>query len=130
VPNTGAQPLQTSIEETAKPGAQTLIIQDPADLFESGPKGHQAGLDPYMDALAECRSESSRHARERLVELLREHALMIGEVALTSGRAAQYYVDAKRAILLPQGFMALGLLVAEQRLGSGLDPLPLAGAGG
>jgi orotate phosphoribosyltransferase len=66
-----------------------------------------------MDALAECGSESE-HARERLVELLREHALVIGEVTLTSGRTAQYYVDAKRAILLPEVFMALGLLVAEQ----------------
>jgi orotate phosphoribosyltransferase len=67
-----------------------------------------------MDALIDHRSESSRDARERLVELLREHALTIGEVTLTSGRTAQYYVDAKRAILLPRAFMALGLLVSEQ----------------
>ncbi len=67
-----------------------------------------------MDALAEYRSETSRRARERIVELLREHALSIGEVTLASGRIAQYYVDAKRAILLPEAFMALGLLVAEQ----------------
>jgi orotate phosphoribosyltransferase len=53
-------------------------------------------------------------ARERLVRELREHALVIGEVTLTSGRKAQYYVDAKRAILLPEGFRALGELVAEQ----------------
>lgn len=45
---------------------------------------------------------------------LREHALVIGEVTLTSGRTAQYYVDAKRAILLPGPFAALGELVAEQ----------------
>ena len=32
---------------------------------------------------------------------LREHALVIGEVVLTSGATAQYYVDAKRAILRP-----------------------------
>src|SRR4029077_18003177 len=38
----------------------------------------------------------------------------IGEVVLTSGRTAQYLVDAKRAILLPEGFRALGELVAEQ----------------
>ncbi|MGA8364370.1 MAG: orotate phosphoribosyltransferase [Solirubrobacteraceae bacterium] len=67
-----------------------------------------------MDALAEYRSKSTRDAREQLVRLLREHALTIGEVTLTSGRTAQYYVDAKRAILLPQAFMALGLLVAER----------------
>lgn len=51
-------------------------------------------------------------AREDLVAELREHALVIGEVTLTSGRKAQYYVDAKRAILRPAGFHALGRLVA------------------
>ena len=66
-----------------------------------------------MDALDESGSDSAR-ARPRLVELLREHALVIGEVTLTSGRTAQYYVDAKRAILLPEAHKALGLLVAEQ----------------
>ena len=45
---------------------------------------------------------------------LREHALVIGEVTLTSGRKASYYVDAKRAILLPEGFRALGELVAAE----------------
>jgi orotate phosphoribosyltransferase len=55
--------------------------------------------------------------RQTLVDELREHALVVGEVTLTSGRKAQYYVDAKRAILLPSGFRALGELVrleAEQ----------------
>ena len=53
-------------------------------------------------------------ARERLVAELREHALVIGEVTLTSGAIAQYYVDAKRAILRPEGFRALGSLVAGE----------------
>jgi orotate phosphoribosyltransferase len=53
-------------------------------------------------------------ARARLVDELREHALVIGEVTLTSGARAQYYVDTKRAILRPQGFAALGALVAAQ----------------
>jgi orotate phosphoribosyltransferase len=53
-------------------------------------------------------------ARARLLAELREHALVIGEVVLTSGRKAQYLVDAKRAILLPDGFRALSELVAEQ----------------
>jgi orotate phosphoribosyltransferase len=53
-------------------------------------------------------------ARDRLVAELREHALVIGEVTLTSGRTAQYYVDAKRAILRPAGFLALGELVAAE----------------
>ena len=50
----------------------------------------------------------------RLIEALREHALVLGEVTLTSGLKAQYYVDAKRAILLPDGFSALGELLAER----------------
>ncbi len=53
-------------------------------------------------------------ARESLINELRTHALILGEVTLTSGAVAQYYVDAKRAILLPAGFRALGELVAEQ----------------
>ena len=35
----------------------------------------------------------------KLIAELREHALVIGEVTLTSGATAPYYVDAKRAIL-------------------------------
>ena len=45
---------------------------------------------------------------------LREHALVIGQVTLTSGGTAEYYVDAKRAILLPAGFAALGALVRRE----------------
>jgi len=66
-----------------------------------------------MDALAERASEGD-DARERLIAELREHALIIGEVTLTSGAKAQYYVDAKRAILRPGGFDALAALVARQ----------------
>src|SRR3954467_10625485 len=53
-------------------------------------------------------------ARDRLIEELRAHAVIVGEVVLTSGRTAQYYVDAKRAILRPAGFRALGELVTER----------------
>ena len=59
-------------------------------------------------------SERIEDARRRLVHELREHALVVGEVTLTSGRSAQYYVDAKRAILLPAGFAALGELVKAE----------------
>jgi len=51
-------------------------------------------------------------ARETLIAELRRHALVVGEVTLTSGATAQYYVDAKRAILRPAGFGALAELVA------------------
>ena len=52
-------------------------------------------------------------ARETLIEELRRHALVVGEVTLTSGASAQYYVDAKRAVLRPPGFRAMGELVTE-----------------
>jgi orotate phosphoribosyltransferase len=53
-------------------------------------------------------------ARARLIAELRQHALVIGEVTLTSGARAQYYVDAKRAILRPEGFAALAALLAAR----------------
>lgn len=53
-------------------------------------------------------------ARDRLIDALRTDALVLGRVTLTSGRTAEYYVDAKRAILRPAGFRALGELVAER----------------
>jgi len=53
-------------------------------------------------------------AHARLLRALREHALVIGEVVLTSGAVAQYLIDAKRAILLREGFMALAELIAAQ----------------
>src|ERR1700754_2323736 len=52
-------------------------------------------------------------AKNTLIQELRRHALVIGEVTLTSGATAQYYVDAKRAILRPAGFAALAELVAD-----------------
>jgi orotate phosphoribosyltransferase len=53
-------------------------------------------------------------ARERLQSELRQHALVIGEVRLASGQTSQYLIDAKRAILRPEGFAALAELVADQ----------------
>ncbi|MFL5884914.1 MAG: orotate phosphoribosyltransferase [Thermoleophilaceae bacterium] len=79
-------------------------------------------------------------ARETLVRELRDHALVIGEVTLTSGQKAQYLIDAKRAILRPAGFRALGELVADeaQRLDAtavggitmGADPIACAALAG
>jgi orotate phosphoribosyltransferase len=58
--------------------------------------------------------DTNTAARERLIVELRAHALVIGDVVLTSGRTARYLVDAKRAILRPRGFHALAELVAAQ----------------
>jgi orotate phosphoribosyltransferase len=62
--------------------------------------------------LDECANLLAR-ARSCLIGELREHALVIGEVTLTSGARASYYVDAKRAILRPDCFLALGRLLAH-----------------
>jgi orotate phosphoribosyltransferase len=53
-------------------------------------------------------------SKETLLAELREHALVIGEVTLTSGKKAQYYVDAKRALLRPAAFRAAGELIAAE----------------
>ncbi|MGH2862472.1 MAG: orotate phosphoribosyltransferase [Solirubrobacteraceae bacterium] len=58
--------------------------------------------------------DSHATALGRLLRALRDEALVIGEVVLTSGASAQYLIDAKRAILLRDGFLALGELVAAQ----------------
>jgi orotate phosphoribosyltransferase len=51
-------------------------------------------------------------AKGTLLAELREHSLVIGEVTLSSGAVAQYYVDARRALLRPTGFFAAGELIA------------------
>ena len=53
---------------------------------------------------------------------------MIGKVTLSSGLEAGYYVDAKRAILRPAGFFALGELVraeAERHAASAVGGLTM-----
>src|SRR3954451_8626895 len=77
--------------------------------------------------------------RDVLLAELREHALVIGEVTLSSGQTAQYYVDAKRALLRPAAFRAVGeLLTAEAAereaaavggMTIGADPLACAAIG-
>jgi orotate phosphoribosyltransferase len=51
-------------------------------------------------------------AKLTLLAELREHSLVIGEVTLSSGATAQYYVDARRALLRPAAFLAAGELIA------------------
>ena len=57
---------------------------------------------------------SSANARRTLLEALRNHGLVIGEVTLASGRTASYYIDARRVLLLPEPFRAVGELVAGE----------------
>ena len=82
----------------------------------------------------------SEDPRQALLEELREHALMLGDFTLASGRTSTYLVDAKRAIMRRRGFMALGSLVAAEaeRLGAsavggmtmGADPIACAALAG
>jgi orotate phosphoribosyltransferase len=58
-------------------------------------------------------------AKQTLLAELREHSLVIGEVTLASGATAQYYVDARRALLRPAGFLAAGELIAAAALEAG-----------
>lgn len=51
-------------------------------------------------------------AKRTLLAELREHSLILGEVTLAGGATAQYYVDARRALLRPAGFRAAGELIA------------------
>jgi orotate phosphoribosyltransferase len=52
----------------------------------------------------------SQESRMSLIRELREHALVLGDVILSSGAHASYLIDAKRVILRPSGFR----LLAEQ----------------
>ena len=58
-------------------------------------------------------------AKSALLAELREHSLVIGEVTLSSGARAEYYIDARRALLRPAGFLAAGELVAAAALEAG-----------
>ncbi len=60
-------------------------------------------------------------ARETLIAELREHALVLGEVTLSSGQQADYYVDARRALLRPAGFLAAGQLIAAAAVRRGAE---------
>jgi orotate phosphoribosyltransferase len=64
---------------------------------------------------------STAEARRALIAELREHALVIGEVTLSSGAKAQYYVDARRALLRPAGFHAAGELIAKAAIRMGAE---------
>ena len=60
-------------------------------------------------------------AKRTLFAELRENSLVIGEVTLASGATAQYYVDARRALLRPAGFLAAGALIAAAAVEAGAN---------
>jgi len=60
-------------------------------------------------------------AKRTLLAELQEHSLILGEVTLASGATAQYYVDARRALMRPAGFRAAGEMIAARALELGAD---------
>lgn len=52
----------------------------------------------------------------QLIELLRRHSLVLGEVTLSSGAKASYYVDARRTVMRPDGQRAAGRLIASHAM--------------
>nr|MBA3867096.1 phosphoribosyltransferase [Solirubrobacterales bacterium] len=60
-------------------------------------------------------------ARQTLLAELRRHSLVLGEVTLSSGAIAQYYVDARRTLMRPTGFLAAGELIAAHAAELGAD---------
>lgn len=60
-------------------------------------------------------------ARRTLLAELREHSLLIGEVILSSGARADYYVDARRTLLRPRGLLAAGELIAAAAREAGAE---------
>ena len=68
--------------------------------------------------------------RATLLAELRDHALVVGDVTLASGRTASYYVDARRALLRPGAFRAAGELLAARAREAGASAVggPTTGA--
>ncbi|MFA9399639.1 MAG: orotate phosphoribosyltransferase [Acidobacteriota bacterium] len=69
-------------------------------------------------------------ARAELVELLREHSLVLGEVTLSSGATASYYIDARRTVMRPEGLRTAGVLIAGHagKIGAGAVGGPVMAA--
>ena len=59
--------------------------------------------------------------RLRLIELLREYSLVLGEVTLASGATASYYIDCRRTVMRPEGLSTCGRLIADRASGLGAD---------
>lgn len=57
--------------------------------------------------------DDSDVTRDRLIQLLQEHSLVLGDVTLSSGATASYYVDVRRTVMRPAGMSAVGKLIAH-----------------
>ena len=65
--------------------------------------------------------------RERLMDILVERSVRIGEFTLPSGARSDYYVDARRTTMSAEGQHWTGKVCYDALLGSGLDPSHVGG---
>ena len=62
---------------------------------------------------------SNPMAKERLLSLIREHALLSGgDFELASGERASVYIDLRRVTMHPEGATLIGAMLAERLAGS------------
>jgi orotate phosphoribosyltransferase len=74
--------------------------------------------------------------KPRLIELIRQHALLLGEFTLRSGKKSTYYIDGRMITLHPEGalLIARGILtsIAGERVdavgGPEMGAVPIVGA--
>src|SRR5436190_18160456 len=110
-PSTATPPSRRTTRATAACGSRSPTRSSSTTGSRSGPTSTSTA-EPLSDAAMEA-------ARRTLLAELREHALVLGEVTLSSGQRASYYVDARRALLRPPGFRAAGELIAAAALDLG-----------
>ncbi|OYT53557.1 MAG: orotate phosphoribosyltransferase [Candidatus Altiarchaeales archaeon ex4484_2] len=59
--------------------------------------------------------------RKRLLELVKESALSIGEITLSSGKKSSYYIDCRRITLDPEGAYLVAKILLDMFHGKGID---------
>ena len=67
-------------------------------------------------------------ARERLLDLLREHSFARRKVTLASGRESDFFIDCKQTVLLAEGHALTGALLLALVLWIAFPVVLLAGS--
>lgn len=65
--------------------------------------------------------------RERLLDLLVQRSVRLGDFTLASGAKSDYYIDARRTTMCAEGQMLVGQVAWEAIVESGLRPTHLGG---
>jgi len=61
--------------------------------------------------------------RRRLLEIIRERALFMGKIKLTSGKTSNYYIDCRRVTLDPEGAYLVAEILFEKLKNDNIDAL-------